>query len=92
MGVKRGQGRPDDVPMSCPRRVVGSPFLSMCLVTEQSFLHPTKAREYKRDAMLHLLGPRRNGPWVDEDGNAKQPRGRTAPVLGQGWFQLPFEG
>lgn len=32
--------------------------------------------------------------WVDGDGdgNAEQPRGRAAPVLGQGWFQLPFEG
>lgn len=93
-GEEEDRGRPNDLPMSCPRRVVGSTFLSMCLITEQSFFfsHPTKAWEYRRDMMLHVLGPRRNGPRVDGGGNAEQPRGRAALVLGQGRFQLPFEG
>lgn len=32
--------------------------------------------------MPHVLGPRRNGPRVDGDGNAAQPKGRAAPGAG----------
>lgn len=67
--------RPHELGMGlCPRRVTGSPSFSVCPGTAQSFLHPTKARQYDRDAMSHVSGPRRNGPRADGNGDEAEPR------------------
>lgn len=63
--------------MSCPRRVAGSPFLSVCLVTEQSFFTPYKGMGIQEGHDAARVGATEKGPWVDGDGNAEQPRGRA---------------
>lgn len=86
-----GKGRPDDAPMSCPSRVAGSPFLSMWPVTEQSFLHPTKAGEYNKDVSRTCWGHREMGlGWMRMEMQHSQGAGHRQ--LRHGWFQLPFEG